>query len=42
MIGDKERFLEAGMNDYLTKPVEIEDLVTILQNTQQFTPQRQQ
>ncbi len=41
MIGDKERFLEAGMNDYLTKPVEIEDLVTILQNTQHSNYQDQ-
>jgi len=37
MIGDKERFLDAGMNDYLTKPVEIEDLISILQNTQQLS-----
>jgi PAS domain S-box-containing protein len=26
MAGDKERFLEAGMNDYLSKPVEMEGL----------------
>ncbi len=30
MKGDKELFLEAGMNDYLTKPVEIEDLQKVL------------
>lgn len=30
MKGDKELFLEAGMNDYLTKPVEIENLQKVL------------
>ena len=30
MKGDKELFLEAGMNDYLTKPVEIDDLQNVL------------
>jgi PAS domain S-box-containing protein len=30
MKGDRELFLEAGMNDYLTKPVEIEDLQRVL------------
>lgn len=30
MKGDKELFLKAGMNDYLTKPVEIEDLQRVL------------
>ena len=28
--GDKDRFIEAGMNDYMSKPVNIEDLKTIL------------
>ena len=30
MVGDKERFLEAGMNDYISKPVEMNDLQKIL------------
>jgi len=30
MQGDRERYLSAGMDDYLTKPVRIEDLVRSL------------
>ena len=29
--GDKERFIEAGMDDYLTKPIDIQQLDSILQ-----------
>ncbi|MBM9604198.1 PAS domain-containing hybrid sensor histidine kinase/response regulator [Desulfopila inferna] len=32
MKGDRERFLDAGMNDYITKPVNMTDLITVLQN----------
>ncbi|NNJ13317.1 response regulator [Chloroflexales bacterium ZM16-3] len=28
--GDRERYLEAGMNDYLSKPVQLEDLQRVL------------
>ena len=34
MKGDKERFLEAGMNAYLSKPIEIEALTKILEELQ--------
>ncbi len=31
MKGDREKFMEAGMDDYLAKPVEIEQLTAVLQ-----------
>ncbi|MDM8568250.1 ATP-binding protein [Thiotrichales bacterium HSG1] len=30
MIGDKEKCLQAGMNDYLSKPIEIKELLHVL------------
>ena len=33
MAGDRERFLEAGMNDYVVKPIRIEELVTAIRRT---------
>jgi PAS domain S-box-containing protein len=30
MVGDKERFISAGMSDYMTKPVDVADLERIL------------
>jgi signal transduction histidine kinase/DNA-binding response OmpR family regulator len=33
MAGDRERFLEAGMNDYVVKPIRIEELVTAIKRT---------
>ncbi len=32
MLGDPEKFLAAGMNDYLSKPIIIEDMANVLQN----------
>jgi signal transduction histidine kinase/DNA-binding response OmpR family regulator len=32
MVGDKERCLEAGMDAYLAKPVQVSDLFTIIDN----------
>ncbi len=31
MLGDREKFLEAGMNDYLGKPVRMQDLAKVLE-----------
>jgi CheY-like chemotaxis protein len=31
MQGDREKCLEAGMDDYISKPVKLEDLVTLLE-----------
>ncbi len=32
MAGDKEKFLEAGMNEYVAKPVSIEDLIRAVES----------
>ena len=31
MLGDRERCLDAGMDDYITKPIHVEELVAILE-----------
>ncbi|MEO8475558.1 MAG: GAF domain-containing protein [Actinomycetota bacterium] len=33
MSGDRERCLEAGMNDYITKPIRVEELVASIKRT---------
>jgi two-component system, sensor histidine kinase and response regulator len=30
MAGDKERFLDAGMDGYISKPLRVEDLVSAI------------
>jgi CheY-like chemotaxis protein len=30
MTGDRERFLEAGMNDYLAKPIDVDELKKVI------------
>lgn len=37
MTGDKERFVAAGMDEYLTKPVNVPKLITVLRH---FLPKK--
>jgi CheY-like chemotaxis protein len=32
MVGDKERFLQAGMDSYIAKPLQVEALFTAISN----------
>ena len=38
MQGDREMCLEAGMDDYISKPVYLEELQTALERAGQFKP----
>jgi CheY-like chemotaxis protein len=41
MQGDRERYLEAGMDDYISKPVRLEELVEALLNSQPLANRHQ-
>jgi CheY-like chemotaxis protein len=41
IAGDKERCFDAGMNDYLTKPIQYEQLITTVQNWLRTNPSTQ-
>jgi CheY-like chemotaxis protein len=34
LTGDKEKYLAAGMDDYISKPIQVERLVEVLKNSQ--------
>jgi len=38
MAGDRERFLESGMDDYIAKPIDIKQLYNILKNIKSSNP----
>jgi len=37
MTGDKEKFLAAGMNDYISKPVDMEELKGVIERVMAVT-----
>jgi len=40
MVGDREKFIEAGMNDYVAKPVQMEELQVALRRVMEKMTQR--
>jgi PAS domain S-box-containing protein len=40
MVGDRERFLALGMDDYLTKPIDSRELAALIQRYSAFPPER--
>ncbi len=40
MQGDRERFLAAGMDDYISKPIKAQELYSLIETLARFEPQR--
>ena len=38
MVGDREKYLAAGMDDYISKPIRLEELIQVLENTAPLPP----
>ncbi|MGF1460910.1 MAG: response regulator [Leptolyngbyaceae cyanobacterium] len=42
MAGDREQYLASGMDDYISKPIRVEELVAVLKNTQPLALEQDQ
>jgi len=41
MQGDREEFLRAGMDDYISKPIQMEGLVTLLEKWSTYIKEKE-